>query len=354
MIVLLICGVALIIGSVLAIVLCRENGLLVRHSYALPVTALLAASSSCVICFLSQGSLVAALLSVAFLVAGTVLLLAFLFWKICYTEETFEVHSFLKRKKVYTMCDVIGITEGKSTTWLHLQNGKKIPIDAKNAGDFIDAVETHYRTVQKKGAALPDIPARLFHGYIQNPGQFVFIFCLVLAFELCTLVALVLYSSVALKLPDDLIELRFAEFSATLDSDTLEIQTGELEQPFVCISFRRVLSMKGQTAEAFLNELSQQKEITVSASNKMLQKAYADNCKVLKIYQLNGDNGDFLLQHQEISAGTRANYTNIIFTSAALFVLTLLFVFFFGYVVSNAPQYPRLVRLLVKEDWLNV
>lgn len=356
MTILLIFGVLFTVGAVLAIIFCRGDGATVRHSRALPITALLAALASCTICFLDQSALVAALLAAAFLIAGAALLMAFLFWKICYTDETFEVHSFLKRKKAYSMWEVNGITEGQSTTLLHLKNGKKVRIDAKgsNAGDFIDAVEWHYREVQRQGVALPDVPAGLFRGYVQNPGQFVFIFCMVLSLELCALGAMWVAFSATQKLPDELVELSVTEFSATLDDDTLYIQTDELEQPFTCISFRRVLAAKGQTADAFFDGLEQQKKITISVSGKMLRKAYADDCKFIRIYRLAGGNGDILLQHEEISEGYRANAASVLYAVMAVFVLTLLFVIFFCYVVARAPRYPRLVRLLVKEDWLNI
>lgn len=326
----------------------------VYHSKALPGTALLASAAGCAVSLLSllQGtSNIASALSAVFLLLGIALLTAYCNQRILYTEDAFEVRSFFHHNKNYRMAEAVGITIGRTTTLLHMASGKKVHIDThgKNAGHFLEAVESCC-IEHGNGTALVDIPPRLFRGYLQNPGNFVGLFCIVGCFLLAANVfSLALYFRFAAP-PEAPCLLQFNEFSASVDDNTLMIHAGQQEQLlFVSIYFDEVLEAKKLSQQTFLAELNKQSVIGVLVEEAALSGGH----KFIRIYRLTGDGGTVLLQHEDITKGYQASALQGLYMCVVILSLFAVFVVFFCVIVSNAPKHPKLVRLLVKESWLN-
>lgn len=324
----------------------------VYHTLAFPVAALLAAAAGCLICIVGRTSRIALILALVFLVIAAWLLLVFRFWWIEYTGDSFTVHRLLRRRKTFSMWNIVGITESPGMTVIHLQGKKKVRIDAaRGARQLVDAIEVHYRTVQKKGFALPDIPEKLFNGYLANPRDFLLAFGFVLFVEFSLVTGACVFLLKGVNMPDETFELAVNEFHTTIDDDMLYIQSPESQKQFVCPSFQRVLREKGQTAEDFLTEMAQQSVVTITGDEKRLQRTQT---VFLTIYGLTGNDGKTILQYEDIKAGLLQNLLPWFYTAGGIVLYTVLFIAFICYVVAHAPRFPRLVRLLIKEEWLNI
>ena len=263
-----------------------------------------------------------------------------------------RIHRLLRRRKTFSMWNIVGITESPGMTVIHLQGKKKIRIDAaRGAGQLVDAIEVHYRTVQKKGFALPDIPEKLFNGYLANPRDFLLAFGFVLFVEFSLVTGACVFLLKGVNMPDETFELAVNEFHTTIDDDMLYIQSPESQKQFVCPSFQRVLREKGQTAEDFLTEMAQQSVVTITGDEKRLQRTQT---VFLTIYGLTGNDGKTILQYEDIKAGLLQNLLPWFYTAGGIVLYTVLFIAFICYVVAHAPRFPRLVRLLIKEEWLNI
>ena len=234
------------------------------------------------------------------------------------------------------MWNIVGITESPGMTVIHLQGKKKIRIDAaRGAGQLVDAIEVHYRTVQKKGFALPDIPEKLFNGYLANPRDFLLAFGFVLFVEFSLVTGACVFLLKGVNMPDETFELAVNEFHTTIDDDMLYIQSPESQKQFV----------------DFLTEMAQQSVVTITGDEKRLQRTQT---VFLTIYGLTGNDGKTILQYEDIKAGLLQNLLPWFYTAGGIVLYTVLFIAFICYVVAHAPRFPRLVRLLIKEEWLNI
>ena len=252
------------------------------------------------------------------------------------------------------MWDVVGITESPGTTVIHLQGKKKVRIDAaRGARQFVDAIGVHYRTVQKKGFALPDIPEKLFNGYLANPRDFLLAFGFV-QFVLLSFLAVTCFIVFKPDMPKETFELSFTEFRVTIEDDELYIQKPGDKVRFVCTSYQRVLQEEGLSTDDFLAEIEQQSAITILVDKAGLEKVRAGESSQLKIYQLGGDNGKILLHYESTRKGRQQSLIPGIWGMIGINLLEAAFMAFICYVVAHAPYFPRLVRLLIKEEWLNI
>lgn len=356
---LLACSMVFLLISIFAPYFLRRETYEVRHSILFPIIADIAfIIGGCInlLCALQGTSVLAVILSGAFIFAGVFLLLAFCFWKISYTETTFQVNYLFAPSKIYNMSEVNGITDGHNAVVLHLKGKHKIRIDAhaRNIGDFVNSIELHYRYVLQKGFALPDIPPKLFGGHIQNPGNFIALFVAIGLFILSGLIISVVLFYESAELPADICKLDFKTYEICVDDNTLEIQTSEYKKPFVSIYFNKVLNSRGQMEQEFLSTVSTQKFLTIWVDAEKLHEDQNGKNRLIRIYQLEGENGTILLRHDEIAIGYQWSIRLIFWLLITVLLLFVSFVVFFCFIVSNAPQFPRLVRILVKESWLNV
>ena len=97
--------------------------------------------------------------------------------------------------------------------------------------------------------------------------------------------------------------------------------------------------------------MAQQSVVTITGDEKRLQRTQT---VFLTIYGLTGNDGKTILQYEDIKAGLLQNLLPWFYTAGGIVLYTVLFIAFICYVVAHAPRFPRLVRLLIKEEWLNI
>lgn len=328
-----------------------------RYSKVLVIVAFLSTVFSCFISiyFLATSDSRASLaISTPFLLCSAMLLYAFCRWRVRYGVDIIEVRPLFGRKRRYAMADVQGLTEGKSSTTLHLKNGK-LRLDGlvRNRQDLIEEAEYYYRHTLQKGFALPDIPERLFHGYVQNPWSFIGIFLFVDACVLAGMFLLVcLFGTDARVESADLCAVTLENYTVNWNEDSLQLSTEDLRQPYYCNDVEDLLPE--EQFSALEKALQEQAPLIVLVKKENYEDAKQDRCNFLRIRALETTGGETLISRENVASSLWAEARCSAIGVGSSLLLFLGFEGWFCYIVNHAPKYPRLFRLLVKESWRNI
>lgn len=345
------------VACVLLLALRKPQSRVLRYTKTIVVVALISNLTACLICaycLFTVPSGIALALALVFLLCGSLLLYVYCRWRVAYGNGQFEVRPCVGHKRVYSMGEVCGVTEGASATTLHLQNGKlRLDRFVRNREDFIEETEWYYRSVLHKGYALPDVPDKLFHGYVKNPWSFVVLFLFLNLFFLgCVVASLCLTFAEMYPMPDELASVVLTDYSVQWEDDSLQLLSPELRQPYYLNHVKGALPEARYSA--LCSVLSQTEPLVVFVERENYEDAKQNDCNYLKIKGLNSQNGKALVSQEEVAnsvwLGAR---TGLIAVTVILF-LVFAFEGVFFHVINHAPQYPRLFRLLVKEEWRNI
>ena len=349
--------IALLIFSLLQAVVCllllifrKAHKNTLRYSKILVIAALLCTAPACFIsvyCLAAVGSGLALTIDIVFLLCGNALLYPFCRWRLCYGKDSFEVRPCFGRERRYAMSEICGITSGTSSMTLHLKNGTlRLDSLVKNREDFI-------RVAYRRSFALPQVPEKLFHGYVRNPWSFLGVFLMLDLLILAGMVLLLCLNAAEAHIGEnELLSVTLTDYTVHWEEDTLELHTAELRQPYYM-----------NTVEAFLPEarfaalqkaLEESTPLTVFVERDNYEDAKQDTCNFLKIKAMETAKGALLISQEDIAAVLRADMYHTVFFMGAILLLFLAFEGWFCYIASHAPQYPRQFRLLVKEEWRNI
>ncbi len=134
-----------------------------------------------VICAFSKDQFIASIVLFFFAALGASLIIARLNWEIKYDDDDFSYKNFWGIRHKYGYDEITGISGGGKD--IKLFAGKRVlRIDelALGSNQFIHTVRNKYRLIHN-GAALPKVKwgrFDLFNGHVENPGEFLFIYCL--------------------------------------------------------------------------------------------------------------------------------------------------------------------------------
>ena len=207
------------------------------YSKILLAVALVSTLLACLIstyCLFTVFSKAALALVLLFLLCGSILLYVYCRWRVVFGNGQFEIRPCFGHKRACTMDEVCGITKGTSSTTLHLRKGVlRLDGFVRNRESFIDETEQYYCNVLQKGIALPDVPNKLFHGFVQNPWSFVALFLFLdLFFLACTAVSLHITFSEMHPNIDTLIPVVLTDYSVQWEDESLHLLSPELRQPY--------------------------------------------------------------------------------------------------------------------------
>lgn len=349
--------IALLIFSLLQAVVCllllifrKAHKHTLHYSKALAIAALICTVPACFIsayCLAAAVSGIALTIGIVFLLCGSVLLYPFCRWRLRYGKDSFEVRPCFGRRRMYAMSEICGITAGTSSTTLHLQS-RKLRLDSlvKNREDFIEAA---YR----QGFALPQVPEKLFHGYVRNPWSFLGVFLMLDLLILAGMVLLLRLNAAEAHIGEnELLSVTLTDYTAHWEEGTLELHTTELRQPYYMNEVETVLP-EARFA-ALQKALEESTPLTVYVERDNYEGAKQNSCNFLKIKAMGNAKGELLISQEDIAAVLRADMYHTVFFMGMILLLFLVFEGWFCYIVSHAPKYPRQFRLLVKEEWRNI
>ena len=327
------------------------------YSKILVAVALASTLLACIIstyCLFTVFSKVALVLVLLFLLCGSILLYVYCRWRVAYGNGQFEIRPCFRRKRVYTMGEICGISKGTSSTILHLQKGKlRLDGFVRNRESFIDETEQYYCNVLQKGVALPDVPDKLFHGYLQNPQSFVVLFLFLdLFFLACIAVSLHITLLEMHPSSDILIPMVLTDYSVQWEDDSLHILSPEMRQPYYLNHVKTALSDARYSSLCYA--LSKTDPLVVYVEQDNYEDAKQNDCSYLKIKAMHSQDGQQLVSLEEAANSAWIESRTGLILLSTILLLALAFECLFFYVVNRAPQYPRLFRLLVKENWRNI
>lgn len=329
-----------------------------RYSKALPFLAVILAGFSaaiCLYCAANEFSWVACAISSVCLLLDICLLLTYFRWRVRIDEDCFEVRTVFSRAHIYEKKEIAGMTEGHSVTKLYMEDGTVLRFDSMLRGrmEMIAEFDDYYRYVAKKGFAIPDRPEKLFHGYVQNPGEFVAVFIILELLGIVTLVFIV-----ALTAMDhhneapDLTTVEISSYTVLQEDDSLKIKSDTFRQLFYVNYLEEVMP---EAEQAHLNEaLKNGVPLTATVSKKNMERVRADTANFIRIIELKDRTGHVLISREVCIAADWRTMRTPILSIAVVWVLLSGMTLGSCYVMNHAPQYPRLFALCVKEEWRNI
>lgn len=101
--------------------------------------------------------------------------------------------------------------------------------------------------MQKKGFALPDIPEKLFNGYLANPRDFLLAFGFVLFVEFSLVTGACVFLLKGVNMPDETFELQ-SMIHTIIDDDCFTFKVRNLKSSLCARPSSAFLREKGQTA----------------------------------------------------------------------------------------------------------
>lgn len=333
----------------------KQNEL--RFSKAMLVFSQICAAAAIAIGIYCLGhalSVIALVLDLVFSLLGCVFLFVYCRWRVNYGDGQFFVRPCFKHKRVHLMNEVCGITEGVSTTTLHLQNGNlrlnKLVVQREG---FLEEVEWYYRSVLHRGYALPDVQNKLFKNYVKDPVSFIVAFLLVDLFLIgANVLSICLVKAEMNPQEDALTTVMLSDYTVQWKNNALYVSVPTLRQPFYLNEVRKALPENRYSK--LCDVLSQNAPILILVEKENYANAAQNNCNYIKIKAINNENGTPIVLKEDVSKSVWLNFRFGVALLPTILFLILCFEGFFCFVISRAPKYPRLFCLLVKENWRNI
>lgn len=326
-----------------------------RYSKLLVILALisvLSAGGIGVYCLRTVSSRVALILDIVFSLSGGGILFVYCRWRITYGDSRFVVHPCIGHKRIYSMADIYGMTDGPTMTTLHLRCGKlRLDKLVRGREDFIEEAEYYYRYVLYRGYALPDIPNKLFRNHVKEPRSFVAAFLLIDLFYIGCIILFASLTHYEMYPTDTMISVELSDYTAQWKDETLYLYTGDLRQPFYVNRVPEILPAEQYTG--LRGNLSRGVPLQVIVEKKNYDKATKNDCNYIKIRGLRCADGQLLISEEAVIRSIRLESRSGWIFLSIIFILQLCFEAFFCYIVIHATKYPRLFRLLVRDNWRN-
>ena len=272
------------------------------------------------------------------------LISSFFAFHIEYDHNGFTHRNALGIKRQYRYTDVTGISDGDGDITLYA-DGRKIRIDGgadiSKKYHFLAFVRKQYRK-NNNGKALPERRSKfdIFNGYVNNPGEFIFVYALLYVM----LIGMFIFLFVAQKptKAEDLTyqTLRFDRYLIHDDTtDDLYLYAGETE--YRIYGYEDVL----QNTEQLLSLCDGKTLFTVG------MEEYDTHCNVST---LESKNGMPYLTLEETNRSERKTQMGLFLLFGGFFVIWTVFVVLSVMIGRNPMKYPKkLVYAFFKPGYIN-
>ncbi len=326
------------------------------YSKLFPVLAMVlsaAAIAICGYCLANSPSAIAGCLCVVCLLGSAVLLLAFFRYRVRIGPKDFEIRRTIRRTRIFAMRDVVGVEKGPSSSKIVMHDGAVLHLDSMLCGyeSFIAQLKRqcknkHGRNSRRKHS--------LFRGYVLNPGEFIFIFVLIGIFFLGALgYALFWAIHDAPNAADETqASIVLDDYTAFWDGDDLELHTPQYHQTLHIAELSGGMTAERQSH--LRNALENRSPITVFVPCDNFNQRNDAECLYMNIWRIEDLAGSSLLSLNEAVRAYWIGASDILLLLGSLLLLHLLFVWYFCYIVSHAPEHPIAFKLLVMESHRNI
>ena len=319
----------------------------VRHTKAMPIAGGLGAAGALLIALFAKDDRAGLGFSTFFLLVSGILSTVYLTWHIdsAFQQDFFVVRSML-RKRTIMKSDVSGYTYRRNGGVLHLRNGRRIAADSVvGMENLIEDIESYQAGRQDlRSCSLPEIPERLFRGHLKNPTDFILLFAVLFCvFAACAFAPfLVMCADVDLKAAACVwVERPGAD--AILSEDGAVLFPGDDGAAYLCRFLRYVFD------ENQINDLI---ERIHHAETVQLAIPAAEAPGRYSVREIMCENKT-IVSFEQTAAGIKGEAWKISRIMLILLGIYLVFVCCFCIFVSNLPRFYRIVRLIVKEEYLN-
>lgn len=277
-----------------------------------------------------------------------------------YSKQYFESINFLGIKKRYDYTDITGFSKGKKDAVIYTSKGK-IHIDGSADGkeQFLRFAKKQYRKNHNGVTEYMNSGRQVdfFHGNIENPGEFILIFFMILAY----IVGGAVWLTIIAFQPTEKSELKKAEIVFSdykcEDSDLI-LLTDKVNETDDLISAAESSSLKKWHIYDYKKYTENTGLLLSAAENAesftVLYKPVTpdDEPDYNHIYSLTGSDGTVYLTIENADAQQRLDFLPILGIFGAFALLLIAFAAFFTHIVRNAPDHPKLMRYLVKESYI--
>lgn len=277
-----------------------------------------------------------------------------------YNKQYFESINFFGIKRRYEYTDITGFSKGKKDAVIYTSKGK-IHIDGSADGKehFLRFAKKQYRKNHNGVTEYMTSGRRVdfFNGNIENPGEFILVFFMILAFIAGSAVFLTIMAFQ----PTEKSELQKAEIVFSdykyEDSD-LVLLTDKINETDDLISAAENSGLKKWYIYDYKKYTENTSLLLSAAENAesftVLYKAVTpdDEPDYNHIFSLTGSDGTVYLTIENADAQQRTGFLPILGIFGAFVLLLIAFAAFFTHIVRNAPDHPKLMKYLVKESYI--
>ena len=326
----------------------------VRHTKAMPIAGGIGAAGALLAAlFVKTNENAGLVLSGLFLLVSAVLNTEYLTWHIDsdFLQAFFVVHSML-RKRTIAKCDVVGFTERRNGGVLHLTDGRRVAADSVvGLEDLVEDIESYQAELQGLQIhCLPDVPERLFRGYLKNPNDFVFLFVLLFCiFAACVFAPFwMMRASINLK-DSDCVWVEIQSPSDAFSENGNVLIPKDEDSAYVCRNLRQVYDEN--KLNSVTRRINRSKIVGLAIPAEELDERTASRTYYSVRAILCDD--EMIVSFEQTSAGIKGEAQKISRVMLSLLGIYMIFVCCFCIFVSNTPRFYTIVRLFVKEEWIN-
>lgn len=288
----------------------------------------------------------------AFFLLGLILLIRFCFWNIRmdYDRRVLCVHSFWGKREL-PLDELSGITGRTYGGIVYFGERRPVRVDDASVGFAqLEAEVDEYYCQKNHCFCIPEVPEKRFGGHLQASEDFILVFVMlgVFAVAACVWVLATFISDVCVT-GDDCVEVTLVEPEAELADGALIVRAADGAQTFRMWEAAEI--MTPEELSAIVDRLDGAQEVSVFVRAKYYP-ATGDGEQIYALRAAEIHDEVLISFEQTRKAAMIGNKSDVWFVACVLLAYVL-FIWSFCYVVTNAPRYPRLVRLMVKEEYLN-
>lgn len=324
----------------------------VRHTKAMPIAGGVGAVGALLIALFANDNDAGLVLAALFLLISGILNIEYLTWHIDsdFLQDFFVVRSMLHKRTVMKS-DVSGYTDRRNGGVLHLNNGRRVAANSViGLENLIEDIESYQAERQNlKLYSLPDVPERLFRGYLKNPTDFIILFILLFCVFASCVFAPFWMMSADINLKDtDCVWVERPGADATLTEDGTVLFPGDDGSAYVCRFLRNVFDESQINAVIQKVNHTETVQLAIPAAGSDDQAA-SGRYSVREIICSN----ETLVSFEQTADGIKGEAWKISRVMLILLGIYFVFVCCFCIFVSNTPRYYKIVRLFVKKEYMN-
>lgn len=341
--------------SIAAAILLYRDGekYIVRTMRVAPVVAAVGFAAISVFEWISEeGEIGWFILYAFFFLMGLILFIRFCFWniRIDYERRVLCVCRFWGKREL-PLDELSGITGRTYGGIVYFGERRPVRVDDASVGFAqLEAEVDEYYCQKNHCFCIPEVPEKRFGGHLQAPEDFILVFVMLGVFTVAVCAGiLAMFISDICVTGDDCVEVTLVDPEAEPSGGALVIHAADGSQTFRMWEATEI--MTPEELSAIVDRLDAAQEVSVFVRAKYYPATEdGEHIYALRAAELHDE---VLISFEQTRKAAKIGNKSDVWVIACALLAYVLFIWSFCYVVTNAPRYPRLVRLLVKEEYIN-